>query len=419
MSSFFVVFLLLGAPVAFAMGLAAALAIFIQGEVPLVLLPQTMFIQVDSFALLAVPLFILAGELMNAAGITERIVHFSRATMGHVRGGLAHANILTNTFMAAISGSAAADVAAVGSIMIPAMAREGYKKEFAVAVTACASMLAPIIPPSIIAVIYASMAGLSVGKLLLAGILPGLLGAAALMALTAVLAPGAGGKKLPRASWRDRGVALGSAYPALLMPIIVVGGIISGIFTPTEAAAFAVLYALVLGFAFKRLRPGPLYRMVVDCAVMTSATLIVLGGAALFSWVLVRSGVTQHVLGALLAISSDPRMVLLIIIIFLIAFGTVMEPVPALIIVLPIIVPVSKSLGIDQLQFGITVIMALIVGAVTPPVGILAMIACKIARIPYSSTFGYLMPFTLTWLLATLLVAYVPLFTTWLPSLMD
>lgn len=419
MSGLFTLFLVVGAPVAYAMGLSAALALAIQGEIPLVLLPQQFFVQSDNFALLAVPLFVLAGELMNAAGITTRLVDFSRATLGHVRGGLAQANILTNTFMAAISGSAAADVAAVGSIMIPAMKKEGYKPEFAVAVTSCASMLAPIIPPSIIAIIYASLAGISVGKLLIGGVLPGLLGAIALMSLTAALAPGAGGKVTPRVGWGGRWRAFLSAYPALLMPVVIVGGITSGIFTPTEAAAAATLYGIILGILYRRLRPREFFRMLVDCAVLTSSALIVLGGAALFSWVLVRAGAGAAVLSALLSVSSDPSVVMILILLFLLVFGTVMEPVPALVIVMPVLLPISKTMGYDPIQFGVAVIMALIVGAVTPPVGILAMIACRIAGIPYSQTFWYLTPFTAVWMLATLIVAFVPFLTTWLPAVIN
>lgn len=414
----FFVFMVLGMPIAYCMGLAAIVVILIDGQLPVLLLAQQFYTALDNFSLLAVPLFILAGELMSVAGITERLVGLSRALIGHVRGGLAQANILTNMFMAALSGSALADLAAIGSMMIPAMKREGYKPAFAVAVTACAAMMAPIIPPSIIAVIYGSVTGVSIGALFLGGAIPGVIAGVSMIALTWFLAPGAGAKRMPRASLEEVASATGRAVPAMLMPAIIIGGILSGAFTPTEAGAVAALYALIYGFFGRRHSFGSLYHNFAAAAAMTASALVTLGGAALFGWVLSRAGVGQQALGLMLSITEDPKLAMLVLIFFFFLLGTFLEPVPALIIVVPIMGPLIKHLGYDPVHFGIVVIMLLVLGSVTPPVGVLAMVACKIAGISYNKALGMLLPYTLVWLGVILLVAYVPGLVLWLPSLM-
>jgi tripartite ATP-independent transporter DctM subunit len=419
MLGLFAAFLALGMPVAYCMGLAAIVTILVDGQLPVLLLAQQFYDALDNFSLLAVPLFVLAGELMSVAGITERLVGLSRALIGHLRGGLAQANILTNMFMGAISGSALADLAAIGSMMIPAMKREGYKPAFAVAVTACAAMIAPIIPPSIIAVIYGSVTGVSIGALFLGGVVPGVLAALAMMLLTWFLAPRAGAQPSPRASAAQLGSASMRALPALVMPAIIIGGILSGAFTPTEAGAVAALYALLFGFAARKHGFASLYRNFASAAQITASALVTLGGAALFSWVLSRAGVGQAALEAMLAITDNPQLALLVLIAFFFVLGTFLEPVPALIIVVPIMAPLIARLGYDPVHFGIVTIMLLVVGSVTPPVGVLAMVACRIAGIGYSRSLGMLAPFIAAWIGVILLVAYVPELVLWLPRLMQ
>jgi C4-dicarboxylate transporter DctM subunit len=389
------------------------------GQLPVLLLAQQFYDALDNFSLLAVPLFVLAGELMSVAGITERLVAMSRALIGHLRGGLAQANIVTNMFMAAISGSALADLAAIGSMMIPAMKKEGYHPAFAVAVTSCAAMMAPIIPPSIIAVIYGSVTGVSIGALFLAGVIPGVLAGVAMMAITWWLAPRAGAGTSPRATWAERRVATRRALPAMAMPAIIIGGILSGAFTPTEAGSIAALYALLFGLATRRHGGRSLYANFAGAALTTAGALITLGGAALFSWVLSRAGVGQMALQALLALTSDPKLAMLVLIAFFFLLGTFLEPVPALIIVVPIMTPMIRHLGYDPVHFGIVVIMLLVVGSVTPPVGVLAMVAAKIAGVSYNSTIGMLAPYIGAWLVVVLLVAYLPGLVLWLPRLMQ
>ena len=419
MLGLFCVFMVLGMPIGYCMGLAAILAILIDGQLPVLILAQQYYEALDNFSLLAVPLFVLAGELMSVAGITERLVNMSRALIGHVRGGLAQANIMTNMFMGAISGSALADLTAIGSIMIPAMKREGYKPAFAVAVTACAAMMAPIIPPSIIAVIYGSVTGVSIGALFLGGVFPGILAGLAMLALAWYMAPGAGAKPTARSTWSQRANATGRAVPAMLMPVIIIGGILSGVFTPTEAGAVAALYALLFGLLARRHSAGSLYRNFAAAATMTAGALVTLAGAGLFSWVLSRAGVGQAALQLMLSITSDPKLAMLVLIVFFFLLGTFLEPVPALIIVVPIMAPLIAHLGYNPVHFGIVTIMLLVLGSVTPPVGVLAMVACKIAGIRYSESLGMLLPFTGAWLAVILLVAYVPELVLWLPRMMQ
>ena len=415
----FFVFMALGMPIAHCMGLAAILVILLDGQLPVLLLAQQFYEALDNFSLLAVPLFILAGELMGVSGITERLVNMSRALIGHFRGGLAQANILTNMFMGAISGSALADLAAIGSMMIPAMKREGYKPAFAVAVTACAAMMAPIIPPSIIAVIYGSVTGVSIGALFLGGVIPGVLAGLAMMVITWYLAPRVGAGPTPKASGRERWAATGRAMPALVMPAIIIGGILSGAFTPTEAGSIAALYALLFGLVGRRHTPRTLYRNFAAAAAMTAGALVTLGGAALFSWVLSRAGVGQTTLQLMLSVTSDPKLAMLVLIAFFFLLGTFLEPVPALIIVVPIMAPLIRHLGYDPVHIGIVVIMLLVVGSVTPPVGVLAMVASKIAGISYSASLGMLTPYILAWTVVILVVAYVPELVLWLPRMMQ
>lgn len=419
MLGLFCAFMVLGMPIGYCMGLSAILAVLWDGQLPVLILAQQFYDSLDNFSLLAVPLFVLAGELMSVSGITERLVNMSRALIGHYRGGLAQANIMTNMFMGAISGSALADLTAIGSMMIPAMKREGYTPAFAAAVTACASMMAPIIPPSVIAVIYGSVTGVSIGALFLGGVFPGILAGVAMLGLTWFMAPGAGARPSPRALWPERIRATSRAVPAVFMPVIIIGGILSGAFTPTEAGAIAALYALLFGLVGRKHTFATLYANFAAAASMTASALITLAGAGLFSWVLSRAGIGQAALQLMLSITSNPSLAMLVLILFFFLLGTFLEPVPALIIVVPIMAPLIAHLGYDPVHFGIVTIMLLVLGSVTPPVGVLAMVACKIAGISYNQSFGALFPFTAAWLVVILLVAFVPDLVLWLPRVMQ
>ncbi len=407
----------LGLPIGMAMAASAALVLLATTHIPIVIVAQRYFDAADSFSLLAVPLFVLAGELMSASGITLRLVAFSRAMMGHLRGGLAQANILSNMFMAAISGSALADLVAIGSIMIPAMKREGYRASFAAAVTACASMMAPIIPPSVIAVVYGAMTGVSIGALFVGGIIPGVIAGVGLMGMTWLIAPRVGAVPLPRADAPERRSAAARALPAAVMPVMIVGGITSGVFTPTEAGAFAVVYALAFGIATRSHSLASIYHGMLGAALTAASALITLCGAAVFSWLLAREGIAQVALAAMLSITDDPNVAVVILIVFYFLVGTFLEPTPALIITVPVMAPIIARFGFDPTHFGIVTIMMLVLGAVTPPVGILAMVAGKLAGISFADCFRGLIPFTAAWLVVVLFVAFNPWTVTFLPRL--
>jgi tripartite ATP-independent transporter DctM subunit len=412
------VLLVIGVPMGFAMGLGAVLVLWVQGQVPLIQLPLRFFSAIDSYALMAVLLFILAGNLMNVGGITTRIVNFAKALVGHLRGGLAQVNIVTSVMFGSVNGSAVADTAAVGSMLIPAMKKEGYTQRFSVVVTCISALIVPIIPPSIPSILYGSMTGTSIGRMFMAGIVPGVLLALGLMTLTWFLASRYGWKPSPRASWREIGSAFVATIPALTMPFIIVGGIVAGIFTPTEAGAVAVLYGLVVSALARSMNIREFFEMIVTSAKLTTSALIILAGSGLFAWVLIREGFAFMLRDSLLALTTDPTLVLLVIIAGLFVLGLVLEGMAALIIAVPILHPIALSLGYDPAQFGIIVIIMVLLGSVSPPVGVVVQLACKIGGIPFASTFRLLVPYIAVVIGVVLLVAFIPALTTFLPDLL-
>ncbi len=415
----FLILLVLGVPIAFAMGLSAIFAILVAGDISLLVVPQTMYASLDSFSLLAVPLFVVAGELMNVGGITERIVHFSRTGVGHLKGGLAQANITANMFMSALSGSAVADLVAVGSIMMPAMTKQGYRKDYTVAVTSCAALMGPIIPPSIVAVIYGSLTGVSIGALFFAGVIPGVLAGLGMMVLARVLAERGGAKPLSRSSWTEFGRAGVQAAPALMVPLIILGGILGGVFTPTEAGAIAAFYAFAYGILRRRHTAGGLYALLLSASITTASALITLGGAGLFAYVLIAGGFSQATLSTLLSLTENPQMAMFLLMVGLFLLGLAVEPIPALIMIVPVIMPAVNHYGLDPIQFGMAAIMMLVLGSLTPPIGVLAMIACRMADLDYGKSLKMLTPFMAWWTIVTFAVAYIPFLTLWLPALIQ
>ena len=416
MGILFLMLLFMGFPVAYSMGLAAITALIIEGQIPIVLLSQQFYTALNNFSLLAVPLFILAGELMNVGGITERLVNFTRSLLGHIRGGLAHANIVTNMFMAAISGSAAADAAAIGSIMIPAMKRDGYRPEFAVAVTSSAALMGPIIPPSIVAVLYGSITNVSIGRLLLAGAVPGIIAGFGMMIVAYFISRNEAVAIQERAKINEIVCGAINVAPAAFMPLIILGGIVSGVFTPTEAAGVAALYGLVFGLITRKFNRENLYEIFLNAAKTTSAALITLAGAALFGWVLARAGTAQFVIHFLTSITDTPQVVLLIIITFLILLGGVVETIPAMMLSVPVLTPIASKFGFDPIHFGSLVMMSVVLGAVMPPTGIVAMICCRIGQVSFSSVMKTIVPFVIWWFMLIALVAIFPQIALWLPD---
>lgn len=413
----FACLIVLGVPIAFALGLSSVGALYVQGEVPLVQLPFKLHDAMDNNSFLAVPLFIFASDLMNRSGIMARLIHLAQILVGHFRGGLAQVNIATNMLFAGISGSAMADTAAVGSIFIPNMIRDGYKPEFCVAVTAASSLMGPLIPPSIIAIIYGSMTGVSVAKLFLGGVVPGVICGIALMILTSILAKHAMTKPHRQSDQVDSiRIALLDALPALGMPVIIIGGIIGGIFTPTEASGVAVAYGLLLVSTIAPMSLAEGFVLILSSARITASVLFVVGCTGLFSWVLVREGFSEALAENLTYISHDPTLTMVLIIIGLLVLGMIIEGLSAMILVVPVLAPIGETLGYHPVQFGITIILVLLIGSITPPIGVIALLASQIAGIEYYRTIKITLPYIAIMMVVTLAVAFIPSLTTWLPS---
>ncbi len=404
----FIILLLIGVPIAFAMGLSATVILAVSSTVPLLVLPQRFYSSLDSFPLMAIPLFILAGSLMNVSGITQAIVRLANALIGHVRGGLGQVNILTSVLFSGISGSAAADVAAVGSMMLPAMKEEGYKPEHSVVITAASAILGPIIPPSLLMVLYGAMTGLSIGTLFLAGILPGLTMAGLLMLWVWWTADKIGGKRHERASLGQIKNSLFTALPALFLPFLIIGGIQSGFFTATEAGVLAVAYALIYGIAVRQLSFKNTYGFVREASIATSSILIILGGAALFSWIIAREGFPAQLAQVLQLVSDNKYVALAIIVAALLTLGMFVETISALILVTPMLAPIGDAYGLDPIHFAIVTIISVLLGSITPPVAIILLLACRIADVPYAKTIGPFMPYFGIILIGLLIITFVP-----------
>ncbi len=412
-------FLVLGLPIAITMGLAAAGALLLDGGVPIIVLAQKFYSSLDSFALLAIPMFILAGSVMNVGGITERLIALSMTMVGHVRGGLGQVVIFTSLLFATISGSAAASAAAVGGMLIPAMQRDGYRPEDAAVITAGAAILGPIIPPSILMVIYSSMTGLSVGTLFLAGILPGLVITVVLMLTVWRMALSMNVRVYPRATWNQRAGSLGRAVPALVMPALIVGGIISGVFTATEAGAVAVGYGILYALATRRAGPRLMLANIAQAAIASSSIMIILGGAALFGWIIAREGIPAALALWLQSLTDNPQIVMALILVALLVVGIAIEPIPALIMLVPVLTPIAVAYGFDPYHFAMVVTYALLLGSLSPPVAVLVLITCKIARVDYNATNRPLIPVFFSLVGVLVVIAYVPWLTLAIPRLFD
>jgi len=401
-------FLVLGVPIAFALGLAGVTAILLNGTIPLVVVAQKVYASLDSFPLLAIPLFIYAGSVMNSGGITERIVDFAKSLVGHIRGGLGQVVVLTSLIFAAISGSAAAAAAAVGGMLLPAMKREGYDEPYSVVIVASAAILGPIVPPSILMVIFSSMTGESVGALFVAGIVPGLLISGVLMLMVYLLAGKMGAKAQSRATlvvmWR----AFKRAMPALLMPLIIIVGILSGVFTATEAGVVAVAYGIGYGFVTRQLDFTTLRRETLAAAITSSSILVILGGAALVSWLLSREGVPAELAELVKANVESKTMLLFLLLVLLFVVGIFIEPIPAMIMLVPVLLPITSAYGIEPVHFAVIMTVGVLLGSLSPPVAVLVLIAAKAGNVDYSRTSGPLIPVFLALTLTHAVVTFVP-----------
>lgn len=411
-------FFLLNVPIAVAIGLASLSTILWSGTIPPVVLVQKMFTATDSFPLMAVPFFILAGSLMEFGGISRRLIEFANSIVGRFSGGLAFVAIVASMFFGAISGAAVACVAAIGTILIPAMVRKGYDTPYATAVQATAGTLGVMIPPSIPMIIYGVLTGVSIGGLFMGGILPGILVGSSLMLVAWLIARKRGYKGDEKASGAKIWSTFKDAILALLMPVIILGGIYGGVFTPTEAAVVAVIYGFIVGFfIYKELAFSQLKDILVNTSVGTATIMFIIATSSVFSWILTAQRVPQAVAAAILSISTNPIVILTLINILLLFIGTFMETVASIIILVPVLYPVITQIGVDPLHFGIIIVVNLAIGMVTPPLGVCLFVGCGISGISLEAISKAVWPFILIMIVAVLLLTYVPWISLLLPRL--
>jgi len=410
----FLVLLVLGFPVAFSLGISSFVYLFIK-DINLIVLPQKMFSGIDSFVLLCVPGFVLAGNLMNTGGITQKIIKFSNILMGRIRGGLSIANIVASMIFAGISGTAVGEATSLGGILIPAMKKEGYDTDFSCAVSASASTMGPIIPPSLPMVIAGTMTGLSVSKLFVAGAIPGIMIGVGLMIVAYYISVKRGYPKGENHSLKEIFKAFLDAFWALLMTIIILFGIIGGVFTPTEASIVAVLYALFAGFfIYKELSIKDLPKVLLESAITTAGIIVLVGFANIFAWILASEKIPQLVAAGMLSITQNKYLLLLLINILLLIVGCFMETNAAILILFPVLLKVATSVGVDPIQFTIVVVLNLVIGLLTPPVGVCLFVASSIGKTSMSKVTKALLPFLGVCLTVLMLVTYVPQVTLFL-----
>jgi len=413
------VFLLLSVPIGIAIGLSVVVGMTVSDMLPYEFLIQKMITSLDVFPLMAVPFFIMAGEIMQKGSMAHRLLDVSRALVGHLTGGMAHISVLTSLFYGSLSGSAPATVAAVGGIMIPAMEKEKYSKSFSTAVNTAAGCLGVIIPPSVPLIIYGTTAGVSVGDLFIAGIIPGLFIGACLMVCSYILAKKYGftgtGKRAPI---KEIATTFKDALPALMVPIIVLGGIYGGLTTPTEAGVIAVVYSLIMeGLILRTLSWQKVIDVFKGTSLTTASIFLVVATATAFGQILLFYNLPNQLVEILVSISDNKFVLLPIILIFLLIMGTFMDALANILILTPLLLPIVVVLGVDPIHFGIVMIVCSSMGFLTPPVGVNLFVGCSIANISIEKLSVAIMPFLLTMVLALLVLTFIPQITLWLPGL--
>lgn len=412
-------FIIIGMPIFLALALVS-LMFMIYSDISLMVIPQVMSGTFRNFVLLAIPLFMLAGRLMNSGGVTERLFDLANGIVGHITGGLAQVNVLLSIIFAGMSGSALADTAGLGEVEIKTMIEKGFDRDFAAAVTAASGSIGPIIPPSIIMIIYGSMAGVSIGGLFLGGIIPGLIMGLGMMIINYFICKKRNyptNEKAP--SFKELLMLFYRGIPPLLTPLIILGGIIFGIFTPTEAALVASLYAFVLGFfVYKELTVSIIINDLIEVIKTTSSIMIIIAFASIFARVITQQGIPQQIASFLTSITTNHILLLLIINIFLLLLGCFMDVIAALIATIPILLPIVDTLPITRLHFGVVMILNLTIALITPPMGASLFVVTKIAKSNLEDTFIALLPFIAVLISVLLLITFVPPLVTFLPNLL-
>ena len=416
----FIILLLLQVPIAFVLGITTIIYIIASANLGLMATaPQRLYSGLENYGLLAIPLFMLAGELMNSGGITRRLVTFAKTFVGHFRGGLAYVNVIANMLLASIIGSATAQIAMMSRTMVPSMEKDGYKREFGAATTAAAGLLGPIIPPSMLFIIYGVGSGASIGSMFLAGVLPGIILALSFVVLIAYTGMKQQWPTHKRATMLEMGTSFIKVIPALLVPIIIIAGILSGAFTPTESAAFACVVALIVGFFFYReLKIKNLPAIFINTAITTATIMMLIAMANLFGWMLSFEMVPQTIAAWMTSLTENPLVFLLIVNIFLLFVGMFMDGIAALIILVPIFTPIIATYGIDPVHFGVIICINLTIGLLTPPVGAGLYIASSLGNVKLELLIKAIWPFLIASLIALTVITYWPDMVLWLPSIL-
>lgn len=419
--AFFILQLVLfatGMPIVLA--IAAVITIYLWGfaDIPLVIIPQQTVGAMDSFLLLAIPMFLLTGGIMTESDVTRRLVRFSQSIVGWMRGGIGQVNVLTNIFMAGISGSGLADAAATGSALIPVMKRSGYGAAFSAVLTNCAACIGPIIPPSIIMVLIGGLTSVSIARMFLGGVVPGLLFGLFIGAVVYFIARRRNYTSGVTWSVRETVVSFFGALPSLGLPVIIVGGILFGVFTPTESAGVAAAYTIGLGLIYRKLTWATFYRTVVEVGITTATVMFVVGISGILGWVLISENVGQSIAAALSEMTTNKTLMLLLIVVALLVLGCFMESLAILILAVPVLMPLVEQIGIDPVQFGVVATIALTMGLITPPFGLGLFLMCRMAGVKIEEYSRELIPFLVAMLAVLLLLILFPDLVVWLPDLM-
>jgi tripartite ATP-independent transporter DctM subunit len=411
--------MLLRVPVAFALLTPSIVYVWLNDQLTMSFVMLRVTNALDSFPLLAVPLFIFMGMAANESGITERIFNVCEAYLGHIRGAHGYVNIAGSFAFSWMSGAAVADAAGIGAIEVPEMIKRGYDPEFSVGLTAASSVIGPIMPPSIPAIIYSTVAGVSIGAVFIAGVVPALLITAALSVYVAIYARNKPDLRLPRATLSQLRRASGAAALSLLTGVIVLGGILGGVFTPTEAAAIAGAYITVLGLLYRRMKVRHLYRLCVATAETTAGIMLIVAGASMFGWVLAREQGPQTIAAAVTGLTDNVLVFLLIANLLLLVVGTLIDPLSAMLIMVPVLLPIANTYGVEPLHFGSMLILNLMIGLLTPPVGVILYVLAQVTKIPFPRVVRGTAPFLVPLVVCLILVTYIPALTLWLPGLLD